>query len=102
MLRVAGSPGDDGAEVVGFSFLDLRFADGHVERWLGSSTATEMPAGDDAIVALQAWAREDVCDLALDIMRDIACDYDVPSTSLIHALACDEIVIEWHSAPMPV
>jgi hypothetical protein len=87
--------------VVGLAFLDLRFADGHVERWLGPAGLTEMPGGADAIAALQAWAREVVGGRALDIMRDIACHHDVPSTSIIHALGCDEIVIEWHRAPMP-
>jgi hypothetical protein len=32
-------------------------------------------------------------------MGDVARDYDVPDHSVVDALACDEVVIEWHSEP---
>jgi hypothetical protein len=34
-VRVAGSEADVDVEAAAFALLDLRFADGHVERWLG-------------------------------------------------------------------
>ncbi len=84
-------------QVVAHAFLDLRFPEGHVERWLGPGGVREMPPEPDAMLALQAWAREIVCDFAFDIMCDVAREYDVPSLSVVDELPCQEIVVEWNS-----
>jgi hypothetical protein len=96
VVRVAGNPGDAGAKVVAHAFLDLRFSDGRVERWLGPGGVREVPPGPAATVALQTWAREAVCDLAFDIMCDVARQYDVPRPSVVDELPCEEIVFEWN------
>jgi hypothetical protein len=99
LVRVAGGPADEGAQLIALAFLDLRFADGHVERWLGPGSTGRLPGEPDAMASLQAWARESVGDLAAEIMGDVARDYAVPDHSVVDALACDEVVIEWHSEP---
>ena len=97
LVRVAGGPDDAGVQVVAHAFLDLRFSDDHVERWLGSGGVREMPAGPGAMPALQAWAREIVCEYASDIMGDVAREYAVASPWVVDRLPCEEIVFEWNS-----
>jgi hypothetical protein len=97
LVRVAGGPEDAGADVLALAYLDLRFEDGHVERWLGPGSTGELPAGPGAMVTLQAWARDSVGEFAFDIMCDVARDHDVSSPSIVDALPCDEVVVEWRS-----
>jgi hypothetical protein len=51
-----GGSYDAGTEVVALAFLDLRFPDGHVERWLGPGRIGRLPAEPDGMAALQSWA----------------------------------------------
>jgi hypothetical protein len=94
-----GGPKDAGAELIAVAFLDLRFADGHLERWLGPGSVGELPDGPDAIVELQAWARDSVGDLAGDIMGDVAREYAVENVAIVDDLALDDVFIEWNSSP---
>jgi prepilin-type processing-associated H-X9-DG protein len=52
-VRVAGSSEDVGAEAVALAFLDLGFADGHVERWLGPGTVGALSAEPGGMEELQ-------------------------------------------------
>ena len=96
-MRIDGGPDDDGAELLALAFLDLRFDDGHVERWLGPGAVGTKPAGPDAMVTLQAWARERTDEHALTLMCEVAIDYDVPSPSIVDSMACEEVVVEWNA-----
>jgi hypothetical protein len=98
LVRVAGGPGDSGAELIALAFLDLRFADGHVERWLGPGSVGQLPDGPDAMLALQDWARESTGDFATDIMGEVGRSYAVAGASFVDSLPCDEVVVEWNSS----
>jgi hypothetical protein len=75
--------------VVGHAFADLRFDDGHVERWLGPPMLGTTPEDPD-LETVVAWAEEDVADEFDDI--------DIPAGA--HARAPVEIVFEWDE-PLP-
>jgi hypothetical protein len=99
LVRVAGGPHARDVEASAHSFLDLRFPDGHVERWLGpgyTGTVDTTPAG---IARLQAWAREAASEFAFDIACDVARNYSVPRPPPVDDLPCDEVVVEWNSPP---
>ena len=40
------------------AFVDLRFADGHVERWLGAGSLRDDPSNPVPYAELLPWARE--------------------------------------------
>jgi hypothetical protein len=100
LVRVAGGPGDRDVEAFALAFLDLRFPDGHVERWLGSAlvgTVDTTPAG---MVGLQAWAAEAAEMFAFDIACDVARYYADVRPRSVDDLPCEEIVVEWNSSTL--
>ncbi len=98
VVRVAGGPEDAGAELIALAFLDLRFADGHLERWLGPGSLGELPDGPDAMVALQEWARDSVGDFSADIVSDVARAYTVENVGIVDDLPFNDVFIEWSSS----
>ena len=100
LVRVSGGPGDYGVEVLALAFLDLRFADGHVERWLGPGRLGSLPGGADHMASLQTWATETADEFASDIARDVARFYDCSQSPDVDRLATGEVVVEWN-APSP-
>lgn len=76
--------------------IDLRFDDGHVERWLGPGSVVEpgmeMP---QTVEALVEWG-EEVIETQLDcLVEELAMDFSGVSMKRAAALAV-EIVIEWN------
>ena len=97
LVRVSGGPDDAGSEAVALAFLDLRFPDGHVERWLGPGSVGTLP---DEMQKLQRWAADTADEFAFDIACDVARDFDAPRPPAVDHLGCDEVVIEWgHPSP---
>jgi hypothetical protein len=47
-VRVAGNRDGASAPAYAIAFVDLRFDDGHVERWLGSGSIRDDPASTGA------------------------------------------------------
>jgi hypothetical protein len=94
VIRVAGSGATrrTAAPAYAIAFVDLRFDDGHVERWLGSGSIR-----DDDLVAydeLVGWGRE-VADEHL-MLSDLGMAFsDFDRRTLRDALV--EIVIEWNA-----
>jgi hypothetical protein len=98
LVRVAGGPGDRDVEAFAFAFLDLRFPDGHVERWLGpgySGTADATPGG---MARLQAWAAQAADEFAFDIACDVARSYADVRPRSVDDLPCEEVVVEWNAS----
>jgi hypothetical protein len=54
----ASGPSDADARTLVLAFVDLPFADGHVERWLGPGSIAGFPSGARALQRLQEWAEE--------------------------------------------
>jgi hypothetical protein len=75
--------------VVGHAFADLRFDDGHVERWLGEPVLGTTPEDPDLETVIE-WAEDDVVDEHDDI--------PIPADALERAPV--EIVFEWNE-PLP-
>jgi hypothetical protein len=94
---VAGSEGDVDVEAAAFAFLDLRFADGHVERWLGPGRSATMDTRPTAVENLQSWAVETADEFAFDIACDIARSYAISRPPAVDDLPCEEVVIEWRA-----
>jgi hypothetical protein len=97
---VAGGPEDSGVEVVALAFLDLRFADGHVERWLGPGRVGTLPTGADGMTALQTWAAEAADGFAFDIACDVARHCAMAEPPTVEHLPCEEVVVEWNAQPL--
>lgn len=97
-MRAAGGPEDGGAELSALAFFDLRFADGHIERWLGPPSVGELPEGPDAIVALRSWARDCVGDFTADIHGHVARAYVVENVAIVADPPFDDVFIECNSS----
>src|SRR3954451_13703133 len=93
VIRVA-SPGDAvsaGAAAYAIAFVDLRFDDGHVERWLGSGELR-----DDDLVAyrgLVAWGADVTAEHSMS--GDLGMAFSNPDRQALDD-APIEIVIEWN------
>jgi hypothetical protein len=97
LVRVAGIQGDVDASAAAFAFLDLRFPDGHVERWLGPASIGRVDATPIGLENLQSWAAQAANEFAFDIACDIARHYATPRPPAVDDLPCEEVVIEWRS-----
>jgi hypothetical protein len=95
-----GGTREAGTEVLALAFLDLRFSDGHVERWLGPGRIGTLPAEPDGMAALQRWAADTANEFAFDIACDIARDFETLGPPAVDHLPCDEVVVEWNHPPL--
>ena len=89
LVRVPGAALGAQMPVVGHAFADLRFDDGHIERWLGPAILGTTPDDPDLETVID-WAHDDVAD-EYD-------DFGIPADALSRAPA--EIVLEW-CVPLP-
>jgi len=99
LVRVAGGPDADDVSAWALAFLDLRFIDGHVERWLGPGAVAEISTRASAMNAVLAWATESADEHAQTVFGEIAMDYDVKSLPHVDGVPCEEVVLEWHATP---
>jgi hypothetical protein len=77
------------------SFVDLRYDDGHVERWLGPGSVAGFPSGDRALERLNQWA-QDVADEQLTSLRsEVAMSFAGVQRTDYDALPV-EVVVEWN------
>jgi hypothetical protein len=97
----ATGPSDAGARTLVLSFVDLRFTDGHVERWLGPGSVAGFPSGDGALQLLNRWA-EDVADEQLTSLREeVAMSFVGVERAHYNRLPV-EVVVEWsHVLDLP-
>ena len=85
--------------VLGITFVDLQFDDGHVERWFGPGTLGSTPEDPDMEIVVD-WAIDEVADgQAEDLLEDLADDgLEIPPGALARTPV--EIVFEW-GVPLP-
>jgi hypothetical protein len=80
IIRIA-PPGTAGSAVAVHVFVDVRDADGHTARWVGSACLTELPASGEPLPGLQDvcdWTLEEhLLDLWVDLHREYDLDRDV-------------------------
>ena len=94
VIRVAGAADDDAAAAPAYalSFADLRFGDGHVERWLGAGALRDAePVGYSGLVAWGAELAEEH-----SLSGDLAMTFSGVDKRALHD-APVEIVIEWNA-----
>lgn len=94
VIRVAGADDhpDRAVPAYAIAFVDLRFADGHVERWLGSGSIRD----EDLVpyAELVRWGREVALEHSL--IADLGMAFsDVDRAQLDGASV--EVVIEWNA-----
>jgi hypothetical protein len=95
VIRVAGagdSP-DRAAPAYAIAFVDLRFPDGHIERWLGSGSIRD----EDLVpyAELVAWGKEVALEHSL--IGDLGMAFSHVDRAALDG-ASVEVVIEWNSA----
>jgi hypothetical protein len=85
--------------VLGITFVDLEFEDGHVERWFGPGTLGSTPEEPDMETVVE-WAIDDVADgQAEPLLEELAGDgLEIPPDGLARTPV--EIVFEW-GVPLP-
>lgn len=96
LVRIAGSQHEASSAVAAYAiaFVDLRFDDGHVERWLGSGSLRNDPSDPVTYSELVAWG----ADVAIEhsMIADLGMSFsDVNRRALSHAPI--EVVLEWNA-----
>jgi len=77
-------------------FVDLRFPDGRIERWVGMGWANHMPAVEAPMSGLLAWANDLADDFDGNLDGELRMDFsDVPSDPF--AGLPTEVVVEWNA-----
>lgn len=72
VVRISGRPEDNSVSALALAFLDLRFADGHLERWLGSGTIADKSTAAEQLADVVAWAKESADEHALTVYGELA------------------------------
>jgi hypothetical protein len=85
--------------VLGITFVDLQFDDGHVERWFGPGVLGSAPEDPDMEIVVE-WALDDVADGEAEaLLSELADDgLEIPAGALARTPV--EIVFEWN-VPLP-
>jgi hypothetical protein len=96
VVRIAGDPDDSraAASAYAISFADVRYADTHVERWLGTGELRDDPSEPVSYSELVDWAT----DVALEhsLSGDLAMYFSNVDRQALQD-APIEIVFEWHA-----
>ena len=97
VVRVAAS--DPAAALSGpayaLAFVDLRFDDGHVERWLGPGSLRNDP-DQEPLSSLCDWGRETIEEHQDSLLGDLGRAFQGAHRGLLTDLPV-EIVVEWNA-----
>jgi hypothetical protein len=96
VVRIAGAEDQTSAAANAYAiaFVDLRYDDGHVERWLGSGELRDDPLDPVPYAELMAWATEVAKEHSLS--GDLGMSFsDVNRAALVDAAV--EVVYEWNA-----
>lgn len=96
LVRIVGTQQEasSAAAAYAIAFVDLRFDDGHVERWLGSGSRRNDPSDPVPYSELVAWG----ADVAVEhsLIADLGMSFsDVNRSALSDAPI--EVVLEWNA-----
>jgi hypothetical protein len=96
VVRIAGGPHDASAAAAAYaiSFVDLRFDDGHVERWLGSGSLRDDPSDPVSYSELLAWGA------GIPVEHSMIADLGMSFSNADRRALADapvEIVFEWNA-----
>jgi hypothetical protein len=86
---------DTDARTLILSFVDLRFEDGHVERWLGPGSITQFAGGEGALQRLNRAAEEVADDQLMSLCDEVAMGFRHVNRDDYEGLPV-EVVVEWN------
>ena len=92
LIRVAGRDAPSGTRAHALASMDLRFADGHVERWLGPGSLSESDVGADELVA---WGTEVFDEQRESLVEELGMSFS-NVTGKVFDGAPVEVVVEWN------
>jgi hypothetical protein len=94
LAKVAGDQSSRDVTVKALAFLDLRFDDGHVERWFGSAYVRTYPTGADFLAEATTIAEDVVEQLGPDLLGELEWSFaGVPN----RVTGPIETVVEWNA-----
>jgi len=95
LIRVASERAQGSVRAQALSMVDLRFADGHVERWLGPGVLSEHAYSVADGEALRRWG-EDVYEQQADcLVKELGMSFEAVAPSILDG-ASVEVVVEWN------
>jgi hypothetical protein len=96
VVRIAGREDQTPAEANAYAiaFVDLRYEDGHVERWLGSGSLRDDPSDPVPYAELMPWAAEVAQEHSL--IGDLGMSFSNVDRQAL-ADATIEVVYEWNA-----
>jgi hypothetical protein len=100
VARIAGGR-EPGASVLVLEFVDLRFTDGHVERWLGLGWIHAVPTAADPLQALLEWIEERLALKEGNLSGELKQAFGFAKGTDPLAGAPSEIVVEWNATLPP-
>jgi hypothetical protein len=93
VVRVGGDGSTLPVEAYALSYLDLRFEDGHVERWLGPGHTRTL--ADVAPGQLRVWGEEVIDEQGACLIEELAWSFQHLGSHLLEVPV--EIVVEWNA-----
>jgi hypothetical protein len=94
VIRIAGGRLDTAAAAYAIAFVDLRFDDGHVERWLGSGSLRDDASDPVPYAELVSWGADVAAEHTM--IADLGMSFsNVDRQALSDAPV--EIVFEWNA-----
>ncbi|MDX6657691.1 MAG: hypothetical protein QOH62_2484 [Solirubrobacteraceae bacterium] len=100
LARIAGG-GEPGARVLALEFVDLRFPDGHVERWLGMGWIHVVPIASDPMPSLLEWVEGRLASEEGNLSGELKRAFAFASGTDPLAGVPSEIVVEWNAKLPP-
>jgi hypothetical protein len=95
LIRVASERAQGSVRAQALSMVDLRFADGHVERWLGPGGLSEAAYSAADGQALRRWG-EDVYEEQADcLVEELRMSFEAVTSSMLDG-APVEVVVQWN------
>ncbi len=96
VVHIAGEPhnGSAAASAYAIAFVDLRFDDGHVERWLGSGSLRDDPSDPVPYSKLVAWGADVAAEHSMD--ADLGMSFSNVNRQALSD-APIEIVFQWRA-----
>ena len=95
VLRIA-APGSEpvAAGAYAISFVDIRYPDGHVERWLGSGSIVDTSSKPQPLTSLLSWAHEVASEHSM--IGDLEMAFSGVDRNALDQ-ASFEVVVEWNA-----
>jgi hypothetical protein len=96
VVRIEDS-GEPGSRVIAHEFVDLRFADGYLERWIGMGWARAVPSVAAPMGELMTWADQVAQAFDGNLRYDLRVDWkDAPPPEAFADIPT-EVVVEWNA-----